>query len=284
MCCSRLPTNLRHLPFPGRLTRAACWGADTRVFASTRECSTLAPSVASVSRDGSYYALTNRHVAGGAGEEVQAFFRGEYHRVGVASDIGISRATMSELFPRWPANHTQVTLDAGLVRIDNMPDWTAQAFGIGEIGEIFDATEQTITLDLIGRPVRAFGGTTGVIEGEIQALFFRYKSQGGFDYITEVFIGPRTGTPADHDRAPFTRPGDSGTLWFYDPPSGGPATRASVQQEGRPEQGKRARRLRPIAMQWGGQRREAGRRDRRRFRTRILLIEHLHRARRRYRA
>ena len=60
------------------------------------------------------------------------------------------------------------------------------------IGDVFDATEQSLTLDLIGCPLRAFGGSSGVSEGEIQALFFRYESSGGFDYATDVLIGPRT--------------------------------------------------------------------------------------------
>jgi hypothetical protein len=83
-----------------------------------------------------------------------------------------------------------LTLDAGLVRIDNFEDWTSQVFGIGEIGPPFNATEQTTTLDLIGCPVRAFGGSSGVIEGEIQALFYRYESLGGYDYTTDVLYRP----------------------------------------------------------------------------------------------
>ena len=56
---------------------------------------------------------------------------------------------------------------------------------------MFDATSQTVTLDLIGCPVRAFGASSGVAEGEIRALFFRYQSLGGFDYATDLLIGPR---------------------------------------------------------------------------------------------
>src|SRR4029079_18802853 len=81
-------------------------------------------------------------------------------------------------------------------------------------------------------------------EGEVQALFFRYQSLGGFDEATDLLIGPRKDSvaadpPGVHGKArpgaasrngasgappeqiPFTRPGDSGTLWFYDPPSEG---------------------------------------------------------------
>src|SRR5262249_16285611 len=125
-----------------------------------------------------------------------------------------------------------------------------------------DATEHSITLDLIGCPLRAFGGTSGVIEGEVRALFFRYESLGGYEHTTDVLIGPR-----QHDKRaalkpskvepPLTRPGDSGTLWFHDPPSK-PRPEDGNEDLGQApetaERGARARRLRPIAMQWGGQR------------------------------
>ena len=207
-----------------------------------------------VQRDGSYFALTNRHVAGGQAEPVQAYFQGQYRRVGASSDLGVSHSLMSAVFEGWPFDHTYLRLDAGLVRVDDVSDWTAQAFGIGEVGLPFDATSQSITLDLIGCPVRAFGGTSGVMEGEIQALFFRYESLGGFDYATDVLIGPRTG--AKKGLPPLTRPGDSGTLWFYDPSNKRASAHGHEDLEVAPtaDRGARARRLRPVAMQWGGQR------------------------------
>jgi hypothetical protein len=208
-----------------------------------------------VYKNGSYYALTNRHVAGQGGELIHAYVHGDYHPVGTSADIGVTRLSMPEVFPAWSCPKTYLTLDAGLVRIEDIEDWTSQAFGIGEIGLPFDATEQTITLDLIGCPVRAFGGTSGVIEGEIQALFFRYESLGGYDYTTDVLVGPRTGIEKRPTLAPFTRPGDSGTLWFYDPPNHrGEESETDHEETLPPERGIKARRLRPIAMQWGGQR------------------------------
>ena len=144
-----------------------------------------------VKKDGTYYALTSRHVAGGEGDEVRAFVRGEYHPIGRSSNSFVGRLLVPNVFRGWPGDRTYLTLDAALVRIDDVSDWTAQAFGIGEIGEIFDATEESVTLDLVGCPVRGFGGTSGVMEGEIQALFFRYQSLGGFDEATDLLIGPR---------------------------------------------------------------------------------------------
>jgi hypothetical protein len=206
-----------------------------------------------VYKDGTYYALTNRHVAGAESGEIRAYVRGEYHVIGKTAEVGIQHISMSKAFPQWPDESTVLRLDAGLVRIDRFDDWTSQVFGIGEIGPSFDATEQSITLDLIGCPLRAFGGTTGVLEGEIRALFFRYEVQSGMQHATDLLIGPRTGKAKGTTEAPFTRPGDSGTLWFYDPRSKAPDD-SDVEHVEAPQRGVRARRLRPIAMQWGGQR------------------------------
>ena len=206
-----------------------------------------------VYRQGSYYALTNRHVAGPAGSLIKAFVAGEYIPVGVSADIGMTRLPFSKAFPAWPGAKTRMAFDAGLVRVANVSTWTSQAFGIGEIGEVFDATEHSLTLDLIGLPVRAFGGTSGVMQGEISALFFRYKSGGGVDYATDVMIGARGLASRRGAAAPLTRPGDSGTLWFYDPPSE-PERPGEGTPLPPPDRGARARRLRPIAMQWGGER------------------------------
>jgi len=219
-----------------------------------------------VRKGGSYYALTNRHVSGGDGEVARAYVRGAYEPIGTTSNIAVDRQPISAVFPLWGERSTFLTLDAGLIKINDIGDWTSQAFGIGEIGEVFDATEHSVTLDLIGCPLRAFGGTSGVIEGEVRALFFRYEVVGGYEYVTDVLIGPRRNDDGARKKRPkidhpLTLPGDSGTLWYYDPrfkrPSAGNADLGVGDETA--DVGLRARRLRPIAMQWGGQRvREPG--------------------------
>lgn len=213
-----------------------------------------------VTREGTYYAVTNRHVAGAGDEEILAYSHGSFHKVGTAAKTGVGDVAFSTAFPNWPGTRTCLTVDAGLVRIDNIDEWTSQSWGIGELAEPFDATECTVSLDLIGTPLRAYGGTSGPMEGEIRALFFRYASLGGEDRATDVLIGPRVERSAfihpvtipDDDLAPpFTRPGDSGTLWFYDPPKEGDR-HPDVGGEQPPARGERAPRLIPVAMQWGG--------------------------------
>src|SRR5262249_12710596 len=90
-----------------------------------------------------------------------------------------------------------------------------------------DLNVDNITVDLIDCPVRAFGGASGPLSGTIAALFYRYKSIGGTDYISDLLIAP--------DKAMTTRPGDSGTLWCM------------VDK-----QAEKTDPLRPLAMQWGG--------------------------------
>jgi hypothetical protein len=211
-----------------------------------------------VRKGGTYYALTNRHVAGGEGEDVRAYVRGQFVPVARTSSFTVDRIPMPGIFPSYGYSKSLLTMDAALARIEDINDWTSQAFGIGEVGEIFDATEYSLTLDLIGTPVCAYNGTSGRSKGEIQALFFCYESVGGYEYVTDVLIGPRQGQgEKNNDAHPFTAPGDSGTLWFYDQPADPCAQEDHDLNLPAPpplESGAQAPRMRPIAMQWGGQR------------------------------
>ena len=56
------------------------------------------------------------------------------------------------------------------------------------------------------------------MEGEIAALFYRYKTNGGFEYVADLLIGPRAAqAPGQRVDAVRTHPGDSGTLWLLEP-------------------------------------------------------------------
>lgn len=175
------------------------------------------------------YALTNRHVAGAAGREIYTVVAGERQRIGKSSGLELGSRPFDQVYPGWPGARVAVNLDVGLVKLDSLHRWTAQVYGVGEIGPIWDLHVDSFNLDLIDCPVRAHGAAGGDLAGRIKALFFRYKSVGGIDYVSDFLIGPRAG-----ERSLSTRPGDSGTLWFED----------------RPVEG-RARR--PFALQWGGQ-------------------------------
>lgn len=121
-----------------------------------------------------------------------------------------------------------VDLDVGLIDIDDLNRWTTQVYGIGEIGELADFDTSNISLRLIGCPVRAFGAASREMHGEVCALFYRFKSVGGFEYVSDLLKGPRGNTPLG------THPGDSGTLWLIES-----ATAKTPPM--------------PLALQWGGQ-------------------------------
>jgi hypothetical protein len=217
-------------------------------------------SVGCLVTDGhSVYALTNKHVVGekkniiSSSEQprsILTFMNGKRLKIGSAHPKQIGKKLFSEVYNIWPGSRAYCTLDAGLIHIDDISYWTAQVFGVGEIGEPVDLHIDSISVDLIGCPVRAFGAASGEMVGEIQALFYRYKSIGGFDYVCDFLIGKREG----EQQILMSRPGDSGTIWFYDAHPGHVDQRSKRQEEeeGERTSGARAHRLPPIALQWGG--------------------------------
>jgi hypothetical protein len=206
-----------------------------------------------VSDGDSVYALTNKHVVGehiegGDGREVFTFVNGERYKIGVTHHRQVGKKAFIEVFNGWPGSRAYSTLDAGLIRIDDVRYWTGQIFGVGELGEPVDMHTDSISIDLVGTPVRAFGSASGEMLGEIQALFYRYKAIGGFDYISDFLIGKIDGKPAL-----ATRPGDSGTIWCYDPSLLSDEKKKEIEQSKEERSSKSAAyRLRPIALQWGG--------------------------------
>lgn len=188
-------------------------------------------SVACLVTDGVHvYALTNRHVAGEPGRVQYTMVDGDYTRIGVGAGRSATRVPFGELYPGFPGERVEVAIDAGLVEIDDVTDWTTQVFGVGTLTEIYDVSPESLTLDLVGAPVRAFGAASGRLDGEIAALYFRYRTRSGVEYVADALIGPRAGSKL------ATRPGDSGTLWVLEPETEGSTA------------------VRPLALQWGGHR------------------------------
>jgi hypothetical protein len=182
------------------------------------------------------YALTNRHVVGDAGEVVYAKLGGKQIRIGVSSGKQLTRLPFAELYPGWPGRDTFVNLDIGMVEVDDLDLWTAKIRDIGTMEPMADFAVDNLSLSLIGCHVRGHGAASGVMLGEIHGLFYRYKSQGGFEYVADLFIGPRSNGEAHGKAQAFaTHPGDSGTLWLLEPI----------------EPGKQAPKYLPLAMQWG---------------------------------
>jgi hypothetical protein len=186
-------------------------------------------SIACLVTDGNKtYALTNRHVAGAPGTRIDAIVGRNRVSIGTTATSQLTRKFFTNLYPGWPGKDVYVDLDIGLIEVDDVNQWTTQVYGVGEIGPLADLDVSNISLKLIGCPVRAHGAASGDMRGEICALFYRYKSVGGFEYVADVLIGPA------RDRPLGTHPGDSGTLWLTD----------IVGDKLGPQ---------PIALQWGGQ-------------------------------
>lgn len=202
-----------------------------------------AATIACLVSDGhTVYALTNRHVAGEAGEIIYSRLGGKEQRIGVSSEKHLTRALFTTHYPGWPGRDVYVNLDVGLIDIDNLDRWTAEIRHVGQMGKMVDLSVHTISLALIGRDVRGTGAASGEMEGEIAALFYRYKTNGGFEYVADLLIGPR---PAEANKAKeptfATHPGDSGTLWLLEPDDEGKSPKSKAKHKD----------YQPLAMQWG---------------------------------
>jgi hypothetical protein len=192
------------------------------------------------------YALTNRHVAGSPGEPLYSMHNGQRVQIGVSSQNQLGRKAFQEIYARWPGNEVYVDLDIGLIEITDKSQWTAQIYGIGEMGNVVDVGPDGLALKLIGCPVKAYGCASREMYGSIAAFLYRYKSIGGFEYVADFLVGSRSLVRTAQDprkaekekstehQAPAlsTHPGDSGTLWLLETDDG--------------------RSPMPLAVQWGG--------------------------------
>ncbi len=189
------------------------------------------------------YALTNRHVAGDPGEVVYARLGGRLRRIGTSSTKQLTRAEFTKVYPGWPGRDTFVNLDVGLIELDDLESWTTDIPSIGKIGTMVDLSVHNMSLSLVGCRVRGVGAASPNMAGEIHGLFYRYKHSGGFEYVADLLIGPRTQSAkrsAAREPKFETLPGDSGALWLLEPS-------ADVKQDttGNPPPAL------PLAIQWG---------------------------------
>jgi hypothetical protein len=183
------------------------------------------------------YALTSRHVCGEAGTPVSSLLREGARVIGKASSKQLTRKLFSQVYPEFSGRKSYVNLDVGLVALDDINAWTKNVFRLPPVGHLADMYEQSLTLRLIDQPVVAYGAASGLLRGKIKALFYRYRSVGGYDYVGDFLIAPDSGSPS-------TQPGDSGTIWHLDvaPKTSGQASTPLGKTD-----------LHPLAIEWGGQ-------------------------------
>ena len=113
--------------------------------------------------------------------------------VGITEGVtGLGTVKFSEVYPELPGRETYVNLDAGLVKLNKMAEWGTGIEGYKEeTGPLLDFSGDTASLDWIGTKIVAHGAYSGNIAGEIRALFYRYKTAGGREYVSDFLIGSR---------------------------------------------------------------------------------------------
>jgi hypothetical protein len=179
------------------------------------------------------YAVTNRHVAGRPGETIYALLEGKRVPIGISSKKQLGRLAFESVYEGWTAKNVFVNMDIGLIEVADVMKWVPQIYGIGVLGPLADLSTQNISLDLVNADVSAYGAASHEMRGKIYALFYRYSATAGFEYLSDILIGPKPGENL------ATHHGDSGTLWVLDPLKG--ATKGPPST------------CRPLAVQWGGQ-------------------------------
>ncbi|MBX5157678.1 S1/P1 Nuclease [Rhizobium sp. NZLR8] len=189
-----------------------------------------------VSDGSTTYALTARHACGEPGTPVYASLRTTDVKIGVSSNRQITREPFSEIYPALPMRQTWLGVDVGLVRLDDTRLWTSNIYFLPKIKPIFDIYEQNLSLrKLIDQGVVAVGGASGLLKGKIKAMFYRYKSVGGFDFVSDFLIAPHKGSMAHH--------GDSGAVWHLQMSGKNGDKQLPLMEQD----------LRPIAVEWGAQ-------------------------------
>lgn len=187
-------------------------------------------SIGCVVSDGNkYYALTNRHVVGDPGTIIYTRMKGVLTPIGKSSSKQIGNVEFEKMYPGWKARNLFINNDVGLIEIDDIRIWKTDVFQIGSYSKLADLNIYNLSLKLIGAPVVAFGSVSGRLDGEVCAMFYRYKSVGGYEYAADFLIGPRGDTKLQ------TKHGDSGTLWLL---------KTEDTETKTPS-------LLPIAVQWG---------------------------------
>jgi hypothetical protein len=195
----------QRLRFPGNLVSAG-FPVLSRVQGETRVA-----SLGCLVTDGHrFYALTNRHVAGPEGTELFTRMAGREVFLGKSSEQQLGVLKFSDVYPGLAGANVVVNADFGLIDIADASIWKTDVFGVGAFQETYDLNVNNLGLDLIGTPLRAYGAVSGALRGQIYALFYRYKSVGGLEYVADLMIGARKGEEKTFE----THHGDSGTLWL----------------------------------------------------------------------
>ena len=190
------------------------------------------------------YALTNKHVAGEPGSKIFTMLDGEETEIGTVSAKQIGRMLFKDVYPKLGGDSVYVNMDIGLIELNDLTVWKTEIFNLGQMDEMVDLHASNFSLQMIGKKVIGYGCASGKMEGEIQALFYRYKSVGGFEYITDFLIGACTKSSKKTDSSTESKGifnlayGDSGTVLL-------------VEQKEKDHNHKEVIKHYPLALLWG---------------------------------
>ena len=153
-------------------------------------------SVGTLVTDGhTTYALTSQHVAGPAGHPVSTILGGRRTEVGHSVDKQLTRRPFVEVYPEYVGRRTFLTLDAALVEVNDVGEWSSQIYGLPPSGELADLSEHNISTRLIDTEVEAYGAASGHLRGKVAGLFYRSRSRGGYDDVSDFLIAPLARLP-----------------------------------------------------------------------------------------
>jgi hypothetical protein len=165
------------------------------------------------------YGLTNAHVAGKPGqnfiiEVMDSIKKNKKIKVeGIASEKQKSKVPFTEIYENLPGKHVMINLDIGLIEFKDISHVSSKIYSIGKVTGIADINHDTLSLKLIGCPVKGCGAVSGLMYGQIAGLFYRYTFTGGYDYVADYLVVPRK----KEDASRFApNHGDSGTLFVVD--------------------------------------------------------------------
>jgi len=214
---------------------AASLGVGSPIYVDAQGTRRMGTVACLVSDGSDFYVLTNTHLAGQSGRSVHAVLRGVPQRVGTTMGTrNLTEKTFSDIYPELSGTDSVVNIDAAIVRMDEAATWDPHA-NKRVLGRVADFSAKTASLSWIGQQVIGYGAASGEMVGEIKALFYRYKSIGGRDYVADFVI-----TSSATAKTPLVvQPGDSGSLWCLD----------SILEPGK---------LSPVGLEWGGQRVSSG--------------------------
>jgi hypothetical protein len=217
---------------PSGLTPRNLLGPGIALVNKNGQGMTRVGTAGAIVRDGeSYYVMTNRHVVGAAGDQIEALQVHRRPRVGVAATSGLTRKDFAAIYPSFRSSNQHLLIDFGLVDVDDITHWKTEVPGIAQAGPVLDLYDNSFTLKLITMKVVGQSAITGLIRDEIHGLFYRYKAMGGEEYVSDFLIGPETygldKAALDHAAAQEARQkdvnaalgvhhGDSGTLLFIE--------------------------------------------------------------------